>query len=69
MNNEELEIKNRIFDLKLSIKERIKWVEETFNFYLKIHLEYQWKPFVKSFKNWAEYRKWEKKQKNPLFWK
>ena len=68
MNWKELEIKNRIDDLKLSQKERIEISQGLFNFYMKIHPENQWKPFVKSFSSWKEYRKWQKKQKNPLFW-
>ena len=62
------DLKNRIQDLKMPVKQKIEWVESVLNLYLKIHPEYKFKPFVKNFNSWHEYHQWQKKQKNPLFW-
>lgn len=63
-----MEIEHLKEDLKLSIAQRIKESSKLFKFCIKIHPEYIYKPFIKSFSSWEEYREWQKKQTNPLFW-
>lgn len=49
-----------------SAKKRMENLLELYKRYVLL-TPYTYKPFVRSFKDFGEYEKWKKKQKNPWF--